>query len=172
MDAITKDLNSLYYRLLCPRVVTIVVSLRPDGKPNAMVAAWHTPVSVNPPIVAIAIAPSRFTHNLIQNSGEFTINIPDMTLVEKVEVAGYNSGESMDKSTLFDYAPSRMLKTPIIENAIGVIECKLNRMLEMGDHSIVFGNVVGVSAKGFGEVWRTSTPILHLGTNFYTELKK
>ncbi len=172
MDAITKDLSSLYYRLLCPRVVTIVVSLRLDGKPNAMVAAWHTPVSVNPPIVAIAIAPSRFTHNLIQNSGEFTINIPDMTLVDKVELAGYNSGASMDKSTLFKYAPSRMLKTPIIEDAIGVIECKLNRMLEMGDHSLIFGNVVGVSSKGFGEVWRTSTPMLHLGTNFFTELKK
>ena len=168
----TRDLNGLYYRLLSPRVVAIIVSLRPDGKPNAMVAAWHTPVSVNPPIVAIAIAPSRLTHKLIQNSGEFTINIPDKALIKQVEVAGNNSGETMDKSTLFKYVPSKILKTPIVEDAIGVIECKLNRMQEMGDHSVVFGNIVNVSAKGFGEVWRANMPLLHLGTNFYSELKK
>ncbi len=167
-----RDLKGFFYRLLSPSVVAIIVSLKPDGKPNAMVATWHTPISMNPPILAVAIAPSRMTHRLIQNSGEFTLNIPDKTLLEKVETAGYNSGETMNKSALFKYVPSSVLKTPMIEDAIGVIECKLNRMLEVGDHSVVFGNVVGASAKGFGEVWKTSYPLLHLGTNFFTDLKE
>jgi flavin reductase (DIM6/NTAB) family NADH-FMN oxidoreductase RutF len=171
-------LKSLYPRLLSPRVAALIVTLREDGLPNVMVAAWHTPVSVKPPIVAISIAPRRMTHGLIQKSGEFTVNIPDALLIKKVKIAGSRSGESYDKAKLFSYVPGRRVRTPVIKNALGCIECTLNRILKMGDHSLVFGNVVAVSAKGFKEVWTSSSPLLHLGSNYYTimgrrlELKK
>lgn len=172
MSASTKDLKGLYHRLLSPRVAALIVTLRVDMLPNVMAAAWHTPVSVNPPILAVCIAPNRLTHKLLQNGGEFTINIPPPSLQGKVEIAGYNSGLNYDKSKLFHYVPATKVNVPIIEEALGTIECRVNRILEMGDHSVVFGNVVAANAKGFGEVWKSTSPLLHLGSNFFTELKK
>jgi flavin reductase (DIM6/NTAB) family NADH-FMN oxidoreductase RutF len=118
MQGKTRGLVDLYHRLLSPRVAALIVTLHEDGLPNVMVAAWHTPVSIKPPILAVSIAPGRLTHRLIQN-------------------------------------------------ALGCIECTLNRILEMGDHSVVFGNVVATYAKGFKEVWISSSPLLHLGSDYY-----
>jgi flavin reductase (DIM6/NTAB) family NADH-FMN oxidoreductase RutF len=164
-------LERLYHRLLSPRVAAIIVTLREDALPNAMVAAWHTPVSINPPILAVSIAPGRLTHKLIQNTGEFTVNIPDLSLVKEVMIAGSKSGSSYDKSNLFNYVPGLKVRAPVIQNALGSIECTLIRILEMGDHSVVFGNVVAAHAMGFKEVWLPpSSPLLHLGSDYYTTM--
>ncbi len=42
----------------------------------------------------------------------------------------------------------------------------------MGDHSVFFGNVVACQARGFGEVWKDNSPLLHLGSSFYTVMKE
>jgi len=160
-------LTGLYHRLLSPRIPALIVSLREDGLPNVMVAAWHTPVSVNPPILAVAIAPGRFTHTLIERSGEFTVNIPDLPLLPKVRLAGSRSGAAFDKSRLFRYVPAAKVKAPVIGEAIGSIECRLNRLIGVGDHSIILGDVVHASARGFDGVWRSSSPLLHAGTTRY-----
>jgi len=161
-----------YHRLLCPRIALLVTALRKDGLPNSMVAAWHTPVSINPPILAISITPARMTHRLIQETGEFTLSIPDESMLAIVIQAGSVSGEVQDKSGLFQYAPALRLRTPIIKNALGNIECELNRMIETGDHSVIFGNVLATSARGFNEVWTNSSPLLHLGSDYYTVMGK
>jgi len=170
MQGKTRGLVDLYHRLLSPRVAALIVTLREDGLPNVMVAAWHTPVSIKPPILAVSIAPGRLTHRLIQNAGEFTVNIPDASLIKEVKIAGSKSGASYDKSKLFRYVPGLRVRTPVIKNALGCIECTLNRILEMGDHSVVFGNVVAAYAKGFKEVWISSSPLLHLGSDYYTTM--
>jgi flavin reductase (DIM6/NTAB) family NADH-FMN oxidoreductase RutF len=163
-------LKSVYNRLLSPRVAALIVTLREDGQPNVMVAAWHTPVSIKPPILAVAIAPGRMTYRLIQKTGEFTINVPSASLIKEVKIAGSKSGAIYDKVRLFSYAPALRVKTPIIRNAIGHIECTLNKILKMGDHSLVFGNVLAAYAKGFKEVWISPSPLLHLGSKYYTTM--
>lgn len=148
------------------------MTLKEDMKPNVMVAAWHTPVSVKPPILAVCIAPGRYTHSLLMKNREFTLNIPDLSMKDRVEVAGSKSGREFDKSSLFAFAPSSKVKAPIIADALGSIECEVDQLVEVGDHSVVFGKVVACQAKGFGEVWKTSSPLLHLGSNFYTVMKE
>jgi len=161
-------LESLYHRLLSPRVPVIVVTLRDDDKPNAMVVAWHTPVSLNPPILALSIAPDRLTHRLIEKRGEFTLNIPSPALLEKVKTVGSVSGKSYDKSTTFNFTKGTIIKTPIIDESMGAIECKLHKILEMGDHSIILGEVVAARAKSFDGIW-LSSPLLHLGGTKYVK---
>ena len=167
-----KDYCEFYHRLLSPRVAALVVALRDDGKPNVMTVAWHSPVSVRPPILAICISPARHTHSLIIKNKEFTVNIPDLSMKGAVEVAGSKSGRDFDKSSLFKFIPATKIRTPLIDGAIGAIECELNQAIDVGDHSVLFGNVVACHAKGFGEVWKERSPLLHLGSSFYTVMKE
>ncbi|MCS7097896.1 MAG: flavin reductase family protein [Candidatus Methanomethyliaceae archaeon] len=159
--------ENLYHRLLAPRVAAIIVALKEDNLPNPMIAAWHMPVSINPPILAISIAPTRYTHKLIQESGEFTINIPSPSLLNRVIKAGTISGKLYDKSGLFKFIKSTKLRTPIIDECMGAIECTLIRSTEIGDHSLILGQVVAVNAKDFDGVWKTS-PLLHIGGDKYS----
>lgn len=167
-----KDFCEFYHRLLSPRVATLIVALREDGKPNVMPAAWHTPVSVRPPILAVCISPSRYTHPLILKNKEFTVNIPDLSMKDAVETAGSKSGRDFDKSSLFKFTPATKIETPLIDGAIGTIECELSQAIDVGDHTVFLGNVVACQARGFGEVWKGKSPLLHLGSSFYTVMKE
>jgi len=163
-------LENLYHRLLSPRIPVVVVTLREDESPNAMVAAWHMPVSLDPPILALSVAPGRFSRQLIEKRGEFTVNVPPPSLLEKVKKAGTLSGKFHDKSALFKFVKGTSIETPIIDECIGAIECKLHQILEMGDHSVIFGDVMAARARSFDEVW-LSSPLLHLGGAKYIKLK-
>jgi len=162
----TSDNN--YHRLLSPRVVVLVTVLRRDRKPNTMVAAWHTPVSIRPPVLAVAISPLRYTHELILAASEFTVCIPPKSMLKQVEEAGSVSGREVDKSALFNYMPSQKVRTPAIQGSLGTIECTLNRAVKVGDHSVILGNVVHFSSERMGDVWEVS-PLLHMGSNYYAE---
>uniref|UniRef100_A0A7C3IWS2 Flavin reductase family protein n=1 Tax=Candidatus Methanomethylicus mesodigestus TaxID=1867258 RepID=A0A7C3IWS2_9CREN len=162
-----EDLTGMYHRLLSPRIPVLVVSNRNDNRPNVMACAWHTPVSMNPPILSVCIMQKRMTHRLIEENGDFTLNIPGRELLDRVKEAGSKSGWNHDKSSLFKYAPAIKTKSPVISESIGVIECTLNRMIEVGDHAVIFGNVVSAYAAGFDQVWRGNYPLLHLGADNY-----
>ena len=52
-----------------------VVTTRVGDKINGMTAAWVSQVSLKPLLVMVSIAPPRYTHTLIQESGVFAINV-------------------------------------------------------------------------------------------------
>jgi flavin reductase (DIM6/NTAB) family NADH-FMN oxidoreductase RutF len=168
MPSTTGTSTENYHRLLSPRVVVLVTALRRDKKPNTMAVAWHSPISIRPPVLAVAISPLRCTHGLILATSEFTISIPSKSMLRQVEEAGSVTGKEVDKSALFSYSPAKMVKTPVVQGCLGSIECTLNRAVEMGDHSVIFGNVVHSTSEGMRDVWEVS-PLLHMGSNYYAE---
>ena len=54
-----------------------VVTTRVGEKINGMTAAWVSQVSLKPLLVMVSIAPPRYTHTLIKESGIFAINVLD-----------------------------------------------------------------------------------------------
>ena len=72
--------------ILHPRPVAIVAS-RFKNKLSAMAASWVMPVSREPPIVAAAIAKTRFTYELIVKSKEFSLNILPKEHLSKIPVS-------------------------------------------------------------------------------------
>src|SRR5947207_2305020 len=83
-------------RLLQPGPIALVTA-KFKNKADEMVAAWVTNASNDPPMVALAVYPERFTHDLIVKSGQFALNIPPRPLAEKVKKIGETSGEDVDK---------------------------------------------------------------------------
>ena len=46
-----------------------------DGNTNLFTVAWTGNVCTNPPMVYISVRPSRYSYGLIEDSGEFVINL-------------------------------------------------------------------------------------------------
>jgi flavin reductase (DIM6/NTAB) family NADH-FMN oxidoreductase RutF len=138
------------YRLLHPRPVVLVSCVDPNtGKPNIITVAWSLPLSVNPPLVGISIALKRYSHELIQKSGEFVVNIPTMEILEKVAGCGSVSGKNVDKFSRFGLTPkqARVIKAPAIEECVAYLECKLIDAVKTGDHTFFVGEVVAAYAE-------------------------
>lgn len=128
---------------------TILVSSGSKDEANIMTAAWCMPVSLKPPMIAVAIGPTRHTHELIIKSGEFAVNIPGKNLLKELWCCGTNSGKNEDKFALCGLTPveGSHIKIPLIKECLGAIECRLDSHPTAGDHSIIVGEVLAVWAK-------------------------
>jgi flavin reductase (DIM6/NTAB) family NADH-FMN oxidoreductase RutF len=115
--------------------------------PNIVTIAWQMPVSHKPMLVAISLAKGHFSHKLIEDSGEFVINLPNISLLEKVNFCGKVSGREVDKfkETGLTPIPANRVDSPLIEECIGHIECKVVEVVPAGDHTIFIGEVLSAS---------------------------
>ncbi|MCC6004227.1 MAG: flavin reductase family protein [Thermofilum sp.] len=165
-------------RLLHPKLVVLVTSIGKDGRANVMPAAWVMPVSVSPPLVAVAISPRRHTYSLIREAGEFTLSPVEVGMLKLVEETGSTSGSRVDKFAEYgiEIFPALAVKPPCIMGSLACIECRVSAEYPCGDHSIFVGEVrVARVRRG---AWKDSTydlssvmPLLHLGGEEYATTK-
>ena len=161
-----------WYYLLHPRPVAVVVSGDWESY-SAMPASWITPVSRKPPVVAAAIARSRYTYSLIKRFREFALCILGFEYAKNIDVLGSVSGRDVRDMIVFaglSKDRGKKVSCPIIKESIAVIECSLRGDIEVGDHNIVLGDVlVAYVRKGVEILNPDSYRIaLHIGRNRYT----
>lgn len=122
-----------------------------DGKgvQNLLTVAWAGTVCSDPPMLSVSIRKNRFSHHLIEESGEFVVNLVTAGLTRAADYCGVRSGRDGDKWKASGITP---VKTPNLEKAPAVaespvwIECKVDRILELGSHDMFLAKVVGVHA--------------------------
>lgn len=133
-----------FYMALHPRVVVLVVAIDKEGKPNVMPASWTSPVCEEPPHIVLAMWRENYTWELIKESREFTLNTPTADLVDIVWKAGTTSGREVDKSKLLNltFSRSKSIKTPIIEECIAHLECKVVEEIDVGESTLFIAEVV------------------------------
>ena len=164
------------YRLLHPRLVVLVSCVDKAGKTNVITLAWSMPVSINPPIVAISIAPKRYSHQLIEKTREFVVNVPTMDIVRETLFCGRRSGKTYDKfkETRLTPLPAKMVQPPIIKECVAHLECKLHQQITVGDHTLFIGRVLtayvddGVFDNKFD--LKKVKPIYHMGGDDFVTL--
>lgn len=163
-------------RLLHPMHTVLVSCVGKSGKPNIITLAWAMPTSVNPPLVAVSIAPRRHSHSLIEITREFVVNIPTVEILNETFFCGAVSGREHDKfkEAHLTPLPARKVKPPIIKECVAHLECKLQNQFTTGDHTIFVGEIVEAYAnKGtFESVYNLGKAkmIFHLGGNEFATL--
>ena len=92
----------------------------------------------------MSIAPSRFSHDLIEDSKEFVINFASFDLVQKVHFCGTHSGRNTDKikDAGLDLVDAKEIKTKLIKQCFAHLECKLFKTIKLGDHDFFVGEVI------------------------------
>ena len=124
---------------------TVLVSCVGNAnKPNATTLAWAMPTSQNPPLLAVSIAPGRHTHTLIEESGEFVVNIPTLEILKAVYSCGSLTGRSFDKFKKANLTPmpAKKVKTPAIRECIAHLECAVKDQFTTGDHTVFVGRIL------------------------------
>lgn len=157
----------------------VLVTSSFQGKNNIVSVAWVTPVSHDPPLVGISIAEKHFSNKLIKESREFVINVPGNDLKEKVEFCGSVRGENIDKfkEAKLTATKALKLKTPLIDECLAHLECRLVDSHEEGDHTVFVGQVISASAlesfltEDFVVDLNNIKTLQHLGGNNFGTLK-
>jgi flavin reductase (DIM6/NTAB) family NADH-FMN oxidoreductase RutF len=167
---------SLAYRLLHPMHTVLVSCVGKVGKPNVLPLAWAMPTSRDPALIAVSVAPSRYSHGLIEETGEFVVNIPTVEIIKETLACGRISGKNIDKfdKTGLSPSPAKKVKAPIVKECVAHLECKLHNQFTTGDHTIFVGEVIAAYAnKGaFTDKYNIdkSKMLYHLGGNVFATL--
>jgi flavin reductase (DIM6/NTAB) family NADH-FMN oxidoreductase RutF len=163
-------------RLLHPMHTVLVSCLGKAGKPNITAVAWAMPTSSNPPLVAISLAPTRHSHMLIEESGEFVVNIPTLEILQAVYACGSLTGRSFDKfkKTNLTSMPAKKVRAPVIRECIAHLECTVEDKFTTGDHTVFVGKIVDAYADQgvFSDIYdlKKNRMLYHLGGNNFAVL--
>lgn len=128
---------------------TVLVSCAHGGRDNLITLAWCMPVSISPPMIGVAIAPARFSHDLIRDSGEFAVNVPDARLLHAVWLSGTTSGREGDKfrSTGLTRLGASVIGAPLVNECFAHIECRVSDAPVAGDHTLFLGEAVAAAVE-------------------------
>ena len=123
-----------------PSGVTVVTTLV-DGVRHGMTASSFSSVSLDPPLVSVCLDRRLYSHTLIAESGVFGVNV---LAKDQAEVARVFAGMVPDVEDRFASESWTTAETgvPLLESALGWLDCKVVHEYPGGDHTIFVGEVV------------------------------
>jgi flavin reductase (DIM6/NTAB) family NADH-FMN oxidoreductase RutF len=134
--------------LLYPMPTPLIAAAH-GGERGIFTAAWIGMVSGTPPTIGVAIRSTRNTLALIEASGEFTVNVPCVGMEAAVDYCGIVSGRDADKFAAAGLTPvpASIVGAPLVDECPFNIECRVVRILEVGEYRLVMGEIVETHAE-------------------------
>lgn len=133
--------------MLYPLPVVMVSCNRKGEKPNIVTVAWTGTICSDPAMVSISVRPERYSHDIIEETGEFVINFVTKDLTYATDYCGVRSGRDVDKFKEMNLTPlpSKMIDAVGIEESPVNIECKVVEVKKLGSHDMFIAEVVNVT---------------------------
>ncbi|MBN1523897.1 MAG: flavin reductase family protein [Spirochaetales bacterium] len=120
----------------------VLVGAMVDGKPNFITIGYAGVVAAEPPSIAVALRPHRYTFIGIQAHNRFSLNIPSAEMVKQTDYAGVFSGKEVDKSMLFGVYFDNDEHIPLIKEAPLSHACSVRQYIDLGSHILVVGEIM------------------------------
>jgi flavin reductase (DIM6/NTAB) family NADH-FMN oxidoreductase RutF len=107
---------------------------------NGFTASWVTQGSFEPPLVVMAVRADSSSNGIIQRTGRFSLNVLS---ADQKDLAAVFFKPQKAIGGRFDAAPFQLgnLGLPILESALGALDCELVGQVAAGDHTVVVGEV-------------------------------
>jgi 3-hydroxy-9,10-secoandrosta-1,3,5(10)-triene-9,17-dione monooxygenase reductase component len=126
--------------------VTLVASMS-DGRPSAMTANSVTSVSLDPPLVLFCADRNSDTLRAVRASKAFAINILDER-EERISRVFATRGPKSFQGIGFR---SEATGSPVLEDALAWLDCRVHAEHEAGDHVLVLGVIERADARSEGK---------------------
>ena len=135
--------------MLYPVPVVMVTAKRKGAgeKPNIVTLAWAGTICSDPAMLSISVRPERYSHELIEESGEFVVNLVTEELTRPCDWCGVRSGRDYDKFAETGLTPyvSEYMETPAIAQSPVTLYCKVTKTERLGSHDMYIAEIVGVT---------------------------
>lgn len=118
------------------------------GNINVMTAAWTGTICSDPPMVYVSVRKERYSHHMIQETGEYVINLTTEKLAWATDFCGVRSGRDMDKFKEMRLTPvqGELEYAPMVAESPVSIECRVTNVMELGSHDMFMAEVTAVYA--------------------------
>ena len=117
-----------------------ICGVREGDEVNGFTASWVTQGSFEPPLVVMGVRADSTSHGIIERTGCFSLNV---LRADQKDLAAVFFKPQKAMGGRFDAAPFQEgdLGLPLLDDAIGGVECRVVGQLKHGDHTVVVGEV-------------------------------
>ena len=124
-----------------------VVTVDAGGQKAGLTVVSLVSLSLEPPLVGVAVGRHAALHELLREAGAFAVSI----LATGQEAVAQHFARGVPPIILWEGLETRTgeLGAPLLEGALGWIECRLASEHPSGDHTFFVGDVVS-AARGPG----------------------
>ena len=126
----------------------VMVSCGNMERSNIITVAWTGILNTNPAMVYISVRPTRYSYNLIKESGEFVINLTTKDLAYATDWCGVKTGAKVDKFAEMHLTKekAKFVKCPMIKESPVSVECRVKEIKELGSHHMFVAEVLAINA--------------------------
>lgn len=161
--------------MLYPLPAVLISVAAKDGRQNLFTVAWAGTICTNPPMVSISVRPSRYSYEMLEETGEFVINLTTEKLAYATDYCGVKSGRDVNKWEKLHLTPveADQVCAPLLKESPVNIECRVREIKKLGSHDMFLADVLAVHAdeaymdeKGKFELARANPIVYSHGTYF------
>jgi flavin reductase (DIM6/NTAB) family NADH-FMN oxidoreductase RutF len=121
-----------------PTGVTVVASIGADGQPVGLAVGSFCSVSLEPALVLFCPSVTSTSFPAIRDAGVFVVNVLNE---EQEDVSRVFASKAENKFAGVGWRHARS-GSPIVNEALAWIDCRIHRIDEAGDHYVVIGQVL------------------------------
>ena len=160
------SLDSRIYRDIWGGFVTgvTVITTDCDGWLHGMTANGVTSVSLDPLLMLVCVDKGTRCHAQLEEAGAFGVSLlgADQQEISNTFAEGADPEQGRLRGVPFHNGPNG---TPILDDSLAYLECRVKEILDGGDHGIFIGEAVG------GEILRPEDEPLVFFRGSYRQLR-
>lgn len=135
-----------------------VVTVDAGGQKAGLTVVSLVSLSLEPPLVGVAVGRHAALHELLREAGAFAVSI----LASGQEAVAQHFARGVPPIILWQGIETRTgeLGAPLLEGALGWVECRLASEHPTGDHTFFVGEVLSV------ELGEPAPPLVHVESGY------
>ena len=129
--------------------VTVVTAIH-AGQHYGMTVNSFTSISLEPPLVSVALKKLTHTHELVEKSGEFSVTI---LAADQKEISDRFAGKHPEIKDRFEGVSTETLSThaPLLRGGIAYFNCRVVNSIPVGENTLFVAEVIAAQGEGMGE---------------------
>jgi flavin reductase (DIM6/NTAB) family NADH-FMN oxidoreductase RutF len=128
----------------------IATTAAENGDTGAMTVNWTGQVSFEPRMLSLAVENDAHFLDVIRRSGVFAINVLESGQRELAGQFGRSTAKVGNKLQGYSYTPGTT-GSPLLEEALASVECRVVHEQPAGDHTLFLGEVVDAHVNREGD---------------------
>jgi flavin reductase (DIM6/NTAB) family NADH-FMN oxidoreductase RutF len=127
-----------------------IVTAKFEGNQYGMTVNSFTSISLEPPLVSLALRRSTHTHDLVERSGEFAVTI---LAADQKDLSDRFAGKFPEIKDRFEGVPTETLviDAPLIKGGIACFNCRVVNSILVGENMLFVAEVIAVRGEGEGD---------------------
>lgn len=148
-----------------PTGVTVVTAYNENDEPMGLTVNSFASVSLDPLLILWSIDKRVSTYDAFLKVDHFSVNI---LASDQAELCNLFASRVPDRFSQCEWEKSS-LQLPVLKNTLATLQCKVHKMVEAGDHTIMIGEVLEIENSDKEPLLYHKRAIGAIPKTFYTQ---